>query len=166
MSVRTLLLRGMFAGLVGGLVVFGFLKVLGEEQVGRAISFEKSTAVTAAATVPAVDSTPPSDPATTSLAMGHETEAVSRNVQSTVGLGTGTIVIGVALGGIFALAFAVAHGRIGARRQRATALMVALLGFVAVHLVPFLKYPANPPAIGDPDSLGRRTALFFATLAS
>ncbi|WP_338105422.1 CbtA family protein [Streptomyces cinnamoneus] len=37
--------------------------------------------------------------------------------------------------------------------------------FVAVFLVPFLKYPANPPAVGDPDTLDKRTALFFLMIA-
>ena len=41
---------------------------------------------------------------------------------------------------------------------RAAAVRCALL---AVYLVPFLKYPANPPAVGDPDTLGKRTTLYF-----
>jgi hypothetical protein len=28
-------------------------------------------------------------------------------------------------------------------------------------LVPFTKYPANPPAVGNPDTIGRRTVLYF-----
>jgi len=31
--------------------------------------------------------------------------------------------------------------------------------------VPNLKYPADPPAIGDPDTIRQRTALYFAMLA-
>ncbi|NED84840.1 CbtA family protein, partial [Streptomyces sp. SID11233] len=33
-------------------------------------------------------------------------------------------------------------------------------GLFAVYLVPFLKYPANPPAVGNPDTIGKRTALY------
>jgi predicted cobalt transporter CbtA len=36
---------------------------------------------------------------------------------------------------------------------------------VTVFLVPFLKYPANPPATGDPGTIGRRTALWVVMLA-
>ncbi|MEU4090283.1 CbtA family protein, partial [Streptomyces aureus] len=32
---------------------------------------------------------------------------------------------------------------------------------LAVYVVPFLKYPANPPSVGDPDTIGKRTALYF-----
>ena len=57
------------------------------------------------------------------------------------------MVYGVAIGGLFALVFAVAQGRLGRLRPRATAAVLALLGFLAVYAVPFLKYPANPPAV-------------------
>ena len=43
--------------------------------------------------------------------------------------------------------------------------MVAGIGFVAVYLVPYLKYPPNPPAVGNPDTIGDRTALYFTMLA-
>jgi predicted cobalt transporter CbtA len=38
-------------------------------------------------------------------------------------------------------------------------------GFAGVFLLPFLKYPANPPAVGDPDTIGRRTALYLLAVA-
>jgi hypothetical protein len=30
--------------------------------------------------------------------------------------------------------------------------------------VPFTKYPANPPGVGDPDTIDRRTVLFVAVI--
>jgi hypothetical protein len=33
-----------------------------------------------------------------------------------------------------------------------------------VALVPFLKYPATPPAVGNPDTIGARTGYYFAFL--
>jgi predicted cobalt transporter CbtA len=48
---------------------------------------------------------------------------------------------------------------------RGTALAVALGGFVVLYLVPFLKYPPNPPAIGNPDTIGRRTILYLSMVA-
>lgn len=39
--------------------------------------------------------------------------------------------------------------------------MTALAAFGTVCLVPILKYPANPPGVGNPDTIGRRTALYF-----
>ena len=142
-KVRALLVRGMLAGAVAGLFVFVFAYVVGEPPVDAAIGYEEAHA------------------------HGHEhgVEAVSRAVQSTAGLATALLAFGTATGGIGALAFCFALGRIGSFGARATAALTALGAFVTVHLVPFLKYPGNPPAVGDPDTIGRRTVLFFLMIA-
>ncbi|MGK5739322.1 CbtA family protein [Micromonospora sp. URMC 103] len=145
LSARSLLVRGMLVGLAAGVVAFLFASVFGEGPVGQAIDVEAAHAAAH----------------THTHAGGGEHELVSRTVQSTIGLATATVVYGVALGGLFALAFAVAYGRIGRFGARATAALVGLGGFVTVAFVPSLKYPANPPATGNPDTLGQRTGLFF-----
>ena len=43
--------------------------------------------------------------------------------------------------------------------------VLAAIGFVSVSLLPFVAYPPNPPAIGDPETIGTRTALYFIMLA-
>ena len=68
------------------------------------------------------------------------------------------------MGGLFALVFALAYGRLGTFTARGTAALLGLLGFVSVFLVPFLKYPATPPAIGDPDTIGERTYLYLGLI--
>ena len=45
-----------------------------------------------------------------------------------------------------------------------TAAVLALMGFLAVYAVPILKYPANPPSIGNPDTIGLRTAIYFGMI--
>lgn len=39
-----------------------------------------------------------------------------------------------------------------------------MIGFVTIYAVPNLKYPANPPAVGDPDTIGIRTGLYFSMI--
>ncbi|MPY61361.1 CbtA family protein [Streptomyces spongiae] len=137
-TVRNLLVRGMLAGLAAGLLALVVAYVLGEPRVDQAIAFEE--------------------------AHSHEhggEELVSRTLQSTAGLSTGVLVYGVAFGGIAALAYCFALGRIGRFGPRASALLLAVAGLVAVYVVPFLKYPANPPAVGNPDTLDQRTTLYF-----
>jgi hypothetical protein len=94
-----------------------------------------------------------------------EPEVFSRRVQSTIGLLTATTIYGVGLGGIFALVFAASLGRLGRFRARTLAALLAGAGFVTLVLVPFVKYPPNPPGVGDPATIGRRTALYFTMLA-
>lgn len=151
-----LLLRGMLAGAFAGLLVLVFATIFGEPQVNLAIALEEQ-----AAAAGHEHATAAVEPA------GHshgEEELVSRGVQSTVGLGTAVIVYGAALGGLFALAFAAVYGRIGSLGPQATAGLLAALGFVAVFLVPAIKYPANPPAVGNPDTVALRTGLYLLML--
>jgi hypothetical protein len=48
---------------------------------------------------------------------------------------------------------------------RTTSALLAVSGIIAVYIVPNLKYPASPPSVGDPDTIGLRTALYFAMIA-
>ncbi|POX37078.1 hypothetical protein C3486_30135 [Streptomyces sp. Ru73] len=138
-TVRNLLVRGMLAGLGAGVLALLVAYFLGEPNVDSAIALEEAHA----------------------HAHEHGAEAVSRTLQSTAGLATGVLAYGVAFGGIAALAFCFALGRVGRFSPRATALLLAGCALLTVYVVPFLKYPANPPAVGDPDTIGKRTGLYF-----
>ncbi len=153
-TVRGLLVRGMLAGLIAGLFAFAVAYVVGEPPVNGSIAVEEAQAAQDAAGAHAGHGTE-------AVAEEAEGELVSRPVQSTVGLATGVLVYGVALGGIASLAFAFALGRVGRFSPRATAALTAGAAFATVYLVPFLKYPATPPAVGNPDTIGQRTTLFF-----
>lgn len=153
--VGDLLLRGMLAGIIAGLLAFGFAKIFGEPQVDRAIAFEEQAAEKEART------THEHTHAATGGAEAEEPELVSRAVQSTVGLLTGVVIYGTGLGGLFALVFAFAYGRTGRLRPRSLAVLLAGAAFLVLYLVPYLKYPANPPAVGNPDTIEYRTVLYF-----
>ncbi|MGA8138645.1 MAG: CbtA family protein [Pseudomonas gingeri] len=140
-----LLIRGMLVGLLAGILAFGFAKVFGEPQIDKAIAFEEHMAH--------MHGDAP-----------EEEELVSREVQSTFGLFTGVVVYSVSLGGIFALVFAYSLGRVGKIGPRGLAALLALAAFVTLILVPGLKYPSNPPSIGDPETIAQRTKLFFLML--
>jgi predicted cobalt transporter CbtA len=172
--VGTFLVRGMFVGIVAGLLAFGFAKLLGEPQIDLAIAFEEQMdkAKVEGANGAAEQAKPQTEMPGMAMQKGMampepgtaQPELVSRQVQSTIGLLTGVVVYGTAFGGLFALVFAFAYGRVGRISPRATAAMLAGAGFLAVVLVPALKYPPNPPSIGDPETIGYRTVLFFAML--
>jgi predicted cobalt transporter CbtA len=70
----------------------------------------------------------------------------------------------VALGGIFAVAFALLRRRLRTPSDSYAALGLAAAGFVGIVLVPFLKYPPNPPAVGDPATITKRTVSYLLTL--
>jgi predicted cobalt transporter CbtA len=74
-------------------------------------------------------------------------------------------VFGTALGGLFSIAFALVYGRWERLGPRGTSALLGLCGFVSICLVPFLKYPPNPPAVGSAETIGLRTGLYVAMVA-
>jgi hypothetical protein len=178
--VRTFLVRGMLVGIVAGLLSFAFLKVYGEPQVDRAIAFETQQDEAKEAAQKAESHHDQGPAAHDHGAAPHEhgaeanahsadhdePELVSRPVQAGLGLFVAVLVYSAAFGGLFGLAFAFAYGRTAsALTPQALAAVLAVAGFVAIYLVPNLKYPANPPAVGEPDTIGVRTALYFVMIA-
>lgn len=146
--LRTLLICGLIAGACAGVLGFGFARVAGEGSVGTAIAFEEKKAVEAGE----VDD-------------GHA--PVSRETQKGVGLLTAAVTYGVALGGIFALVFAALYGRIAQNASPArTAVWLAGLAFLVIFLIPFIKYPANPPATGSEDTIQKRTLLYLTMVVA
>ena len=141
---RTFLIRGMICGIIVGLLVFAYAKLFGEPAVDGAIGVEELLAK-ASGEVPGPD-------------------LVSRDLQSTWGLFTGVMLFSTAIGGLFSLLFAYAWGRMGKLGARASAMVLAGASFVAIYAVPFLKYPANPPSVGNPETIGYRTELYFGMI--
>ena len=169
--VGSLLTRGMLIGFVAGILSFGFLKLAGEPPVDRAIAFE-------AAADQAKDRTKDkvgdhvhdhdhgeSDPTMAMPKPDSEPELVSRSTQAGLGLFTGVAVYSTAFGGLFALVFAFAYRRMGDFDARTTSALLAVSGMITVYIVPVLKYPANPPAVGAAETIGMRTSLYFAMIA-
>jgi predicted cobalt transporter CbtA len=131
----------MLVGLLAGLMAFAFARWVGEPEVERAIAFETRMEQ--------------------AKGQSPEPEMVSRGVQKSLGLLTGVVVYGTAMGGLFGLLFALAYGRMGIADPRTLSAVLAAMGFVAIVLIPTLKYPANPPSVGNAETIGVRTAAYF-----
>ncbi len=161
MNARTFLVYGLLAGLLAGLATFLVAYNWGEPQVDAAIAVEEANA---AAEEPAADHDHADE---AGHSHGDEAEEdggteVSRATQSTWGLLTGTLAVGLATGGIVGLVSGGVAGRMGRLSLGQSTTLVVAIGFAAYELVPFLKYPATPPAVGDPETIGSRTGLYFA----
>lgn len=155
MNARAFLIRGLLAGLLAGLATFAVAFVVGEPYVDKAIAIEESSEVVA---------DHHAESAVPAHSHDEETAVVSRQDQSTWGLATGTVTIGVTIGGILALVAAGVMGRIGTLSPAASTALVGAIGFTSVVLIPFLKYPSTPPAVGQGETIGQRTILYFAFL--
>ena len=157
MTARALLVRGLLVGLLAGFATFLVAHQVGEPHVETAIALEEAGSAAEPATEEHTH-----DEATPAHSHDDEGAVVSRHNQRTWGLLTGSLAVGLALGGIVALVSAAAVGRMGRMTPGQSTATVALIGFVSYALVPFLKYPATPPAVGSGDTIGDRTADYFA----
>jgi predicted cobalt transporter CbtA len=159
MTTRNFLISAVMSGLVAGFVAFLVAHQVGEPSVERAIQIEEAGSAAASTHTHGAGETGPA---------GHshheDGTVVTRENQRTWGLATGTLSVGTALGGLVALVAAGLMGRVGRLTPGQSTALVALLGFVSVALVPFLKYPATPPAVGNADTIGSRTTLYFVFL--
>lgn len=157
MIVR-LIARGMIVGLLAGLLAAVFAYTAGEPPIDRAIALEE------AASAASSHSHEAAEPAHSHGGDGEDGAPVSRNGQR-FGLFLALGLYGVAAGGLFALTYSAVRGRVGPRSEPVLAVTLAAAAFVAVVLVPFLKYPANPPAVGDPATINQRTVLYLTAVA-
>jgi hypothetical protein len=146
---KDLIARGALCGAIAGLLTFVFGRIFAEPHIQRAIDYEAGRDAAQALLNKAAD-------------LPAEPELFSRTVQADIGMGVGMIAFGIGMGVLFSLVYAVCLGRVGRLRPRPLALLVAAAGFVGLYLVPFLRYPANPPAVGQADTIGQRTAAYLA----
>jgi Probable cobalt transporter subunit (CbtA) len=145
---KELISRGMLCGALAGLLTFVFGRIFAEPYVQKAIDYETGREAAQAAISKAGE-------------LPAEPELFSRTIQADVGLGVGMIAFGLGMGALFAIVYLICLGRVGRLRPRLLALLVAAAGFLGLYLVPFLRYPANPPAVGQSDTIGQRTAAYL-----
>jgi putative cobalt transporter subunit CbtA len=150
-----IVLRGALSGFIAGALAFVFAKIFAEPVINKAIDYESGRAAV-------LDKL--------NKAAGHPvapegTEIFSRHIQTTVGIATGMIGFATAMGAVLAVAYLVLHGRVGIR-PRTLALLLTAFGFFGVYMLPFVKYPANPPAIGHDFTIGTRGELYLTMVAS
>ncbi|MEO7446708.1 MAG: CbtA family protein [Humibacillus sp.] len=152
LSFGSVLRHGVWAGMSAGLVsaAVGWLVV--EPVIARALTIEDARTVV-------VHGGGDSAPLHLPSPGGAEEPLVSRAVQAVGGAVT-SVLVGVAVGVIVAIVYARVRERLGTRGDLVGALALVAIAFAAVSLIPALVVPANPPAVGDPSTVGRRTLLY------
>jgi predicted cobalt transporter CbtA len=132
--------RGLAAGLLAGLLAGLFAYLFAEPALDRAIELE-------------------------SAAHGHERAVFDRGEQK-AGLILATALYGTSVGALFGLLAAFFRRRNPAGSEWRRSLALATAVFLGAVLLPFLKYPPNPPGVGaDPSTLTERTFAYLAMVA-
>jgi hypothetical protein len=142
--IKGFILRGLGAGAAGGAAAALFLRFVTETQIGYALRFEEAAGL----------GLPPAEAA-----------EFSRGTQQWGGM-LGAVIYGAVLGLLLGVAVAALHHRVEGRNEFERAIKVAAAAFVAMVLIPALKYPPNPPTVGDPDTINERTTSFLLLMAA
>ncbi|MBL1077388.1 CbtA family protein [Nocardia sp. 2] len=158
-SLKTLLLRGLLAGLIAGLLAATVGYFVGEPKIDAAIAIEEAQA--AAPTAGEGHSDGAAEAAGHSH--GEEDEATVSRPDQKRGQFLALALAGLAFGALLATAAGWAR-RFTTLSGPKLVLGLALGGWLAIVLVPFFKYPANPPAVGDPETINDRTWLWVAAV--
>ena len=137
--IGSCLRRGMAAGLLAGLLAGLFAVLFSEQFVESAIQLEQA-------------------------AGDQGGELFSRSTQK-IGLFFATGLFGVTVGGLFGLAYACFRDHLLSDSEWNRSLSLAGAIFAGAFLIPFVKYPANPPTVGDPTTIGERTASYLTMVA-
>lgn len=143
LTIKDFVLRGLAAGAAGGLAAALFIRFVTERQIGFALLFEDATGIGAAA----------GDPA-----------EFSRSTQHWGGMAA-ALLYGAVLGMVLGVATAALHHRLRSRDEFGRVAKVAAGAFLATSIIPGMKYPANPPTVGDPDTISQRTTNYLLLMA-
>ena len=134
--MKRLIVTSVIAGVIAGLLVGGFYNIFQVPVMERAIALE--------------------DERIASVTTGGEEEEggaeVSLGVQR-IGMVLGTTIMGAILGLFFSAGFVLLHRAAPRWSVVWVALTVGALGFWSLSLFPFIRYPLNPPGVGDEATL-------------
>ncbi|WP_203336570.1 CbtA family protein [Nocardioides limicola] len=143
MTFPQLLRRGVAAGAIAGALAAVYLLLLVEPLIEKALVIEEAREH--------------------GHSHGHEEELVSRLGQVLGAIGT-LAVVGIIFGIVLAVVFAASRDRLPVVHDHGRSALLAGIGFVVFALLPAIKLPANPPGVGDPDSVDQRTVIYLALI--
>jgi predicted cobalt transporter CbtA len=74
-------------------------------------------------------------------------------------------ILGLSTGALFGIVFAYSRNKLPSHHNVKKALVLAGIMWFTLFFIPFLKYPANPPTVGDPNTIMLRSSLYIAFIA-
>lgn len=129
--------RALIVGLVAGVLLALYLAIVVEPTIDEAIDIEE-----AAAAVEGTDD--------------GEEPLVTRGQQVGGGM-LATVIFAGLVSVVFGTVYASVRHRITAASDFSRVVLLAAVAFATTAVFPALKYPANPPAVGDPSTVNERS---------
>ena len=75
------------------------------------------------------------------------------------------VILGMSIGSLFGIVFALSRKSLPGNNDIKKAILLAGIMWFTLYLIPFLKYPANPPTVGDGETVVLRAILYLSFIA-
>ena len=74
-------------------------------------------------------------------------------------------ILGTSMGGLFGIVYVLSRNALPQGNDLKKSFTLAAIMWLTIYIIPFLKYPANPPTVGDPETVVLRSILFLSLIA-
>lgn len=74
-------------------------------------------------------------------------------------------ILGTSIGALFGIVFAYSKNALPGKHLVKKALVLSIIMWATIYIIPFIKYPANPPTVGDPETIMLRQTLYLSFIA-
>jgi len=75
------------------------------------------------------------------------------------------VILGTSVGALFGIVFALSRNALPGNNDVKKSLILAGVMWLTLYIIPFLKYPANPPTVGDGETVVLRSILYLSFIA-
>jgi predicted cobalt transporter CbtA len=141
MRSLTFIFVSLLSGVIAGVILAGVNYFVAEPFIDQAIGIEVDNSITSGEVV-------------------DFDELSSYRVWQKEGPFAAGAFLGLTYGAILGIVYVISRKYLPSSDDRKKALILAAIMCLSLYVVPFIKYPANPPAVGDPETIGLRDSLY------
>ena len=141
MKSLTFIFVSLLSGVIAGVILAGVNYYVAEPFIDQAIGIEVDNSIASGEVV-------------------DFDELSSYRVWQKEGTFAAGAFLGLTYGAILGIVYVISRKYLPSSDDRKKALILAAIMCLSLYVVPFIKYPANPPAVGDPETIGLRDSLY------
>lgn len=141
MKSLTFIFISLLSGVIAGLILAGVNYYVAEPFIDQAIGIEVDNSIASGEVV-------------------DFDELSTYRVWQKEGTFAAGAFLGLTYGAILGIVYVISRKYLPSSDDRKKALILAAIMCLSLYVVPFIKYPANPPALGDPETIGLRDSLY------
>ncbi len=145
MKSLTFILISIISGAIAGIILAGMNLFVLEPIIDKAISLETAKIIASGENV-------------------DMNEQNSYRIWQKAGSILGGSIFGMAFGSLLGIVYAFSRKALPFSSDRIKAIFLTLVMCIVLFVIPFLKYPGNPPAVGDPETIFLRESLYLGFL--